>query len=605
MPRVAAIHRFPVKGLGGEHLDAVEVSRSGIPLDRALGITTCRLPIAPFGRWTTYEAFHALDSRPDLGGFRAEVVNSGGRATTVLVSSPSGSAVEAQLDDGVLAEHPELTATVRAWFAPVGGDARLVASGAHLWDVEAASLSIVNLATVRAVSTAAGVDLDPLRFRANVYLEGLPAWAELDLPGRRLALGDVEVEIFAPIERCRATSVDPRRGGADVNVPGVLAAHFGHLFCGIYGRVVVGGRLHVGDRVDVASASDRDIGRLDVGPEDVASTAPRPACVRRVTEPVPGVRSLEFADSFGLLEHARPGQHLRLHRHGPVPAWRNYTISRVSDDRARVTVRIEDDGRFSPWVSRLEPGDTVEVSGPLGTAALDPTDVGPVLVLTAGIGITPALAILHALAHAGSSRRIDVVHVARSEGATPHWDELLEAVDQLPSGRAHLFLTAQARSAPARSGRPSSSFIGELLDAPADTTVYLCGPSSFVRDMRAVAQGHGVGDDAIHSDPFYSPRPPDLVPRPAPTPGPFHVDFGEGRRSTWREGTGTLLDLAESAGLRPRASCRAGVCGTCLTAVRGEVFHVVDPLVDLAPGTALICSAVPVSDVEVGPIDSR
>ncbi|MGX5653358.1 MOSC domain-containing protein [Geodermatophilus nigrescens] len=596
---VESIHRYVVKALGGEHLQETVLTQSGIDHDRAFGIATEQMPIAPFGEWTTYEAFHGLDTRPDLGGFSA-VLRDDSASPTIEIVHPSGQRLEVGPPGAATSDDGAVQSVIRDWFAPTGGEARLVRAGTHLYDVAEASLTIVNLATVRAIGAALGIAVDPLRFRANVYIDGLPAWAELDLPGRRLQLGGAQVDVFAPVERCSATSVHPTRGGCDINMPRALAVTFGHAFCGVYARVHVAGPLRVGDRFEIGGPAEWDAARLSLDSPDYARSCPRPAVVVAAAGTGRGSTSLELADPFGLLDRAAPGQHLRVHRRDE-PVWRNYTVSAVTDGRARITVRGREDGPGSGWVTRLREGDRVDVTGPFGDV-LDLARDAPLVLLSAGIGITPTLAMLRGLVQAGTTRRVDVVHVARSAASVPHRDEIERAREALPGLRVHLFLTdptADGGGIRHRRGRPRAADLASLLGSPEGADVHICGPQGFVTDMRAWARAAGVPAERVHVDPFYSPAVSYLAPRPAPLDGPFTIDYGDGRRLTWTRASGSLVEAAEAAGIPTRTSCRSGVCGTCRSVVRGEVFHTLEPLEELPDGRALACVAVPVSDLEV------
>jgi len=111
-------------------------------------------------------------------------------------------------------------------------------------------VSIINLASVAAVATAVGRPVDPLRFRANVYVTGWPAWYEFDLVGREIALGaSARLKIIKPIVRCAATNVDPDTGMRDLSIPDTLLRSFGHADCGVYGEVVEAGGIVRGDDV--------------------------------------------------------------------------------------------------------------------------------------------------------------------------------------------------------------------------------------------------------------------------------------------------------------------------------------------------------------------
>ena len=110
-------------------------------------------------------------------------------------------------------------------------------------------VSIINLNSLRDLETRIGKPLDPLRFRANLYVEGWPAWAENDWVDRELMVGFARARVFKPIVRCVATHVDPQTGERDIDVVKALFDNYGHMNCGIYVHVTDGGRVTVGDAV--------------------------------------------------------------------------------------------------------------------------------------------------------------------------------------------------------------------------------------------------------------------------------------------------------------------------------------------------------------------
>jgi len=129
----------------------------------------------------------------------------------------------------------------------------LHAPGHSFSDVAKKVISIINLASVAAVETAVGAPVDPLRFRANLYVSGWPAWHEFSLLDRDIAIGDgVQLKIVKRIVRCAATNVEPGTGIRDLSIPETLMKAFGHADCGVYGEVVGAGRISVGDAVNVA-----------------------------------------------------------------------------------------------------------------------------------------------------------------------------------------------------------------------------------------------------------------------------------------------------------------------------------------------------------------
>ena len=111
-------------------------------------------------------------------------------------------------------------------------------------------VSIINLDSVAAIEKMVGQPVHPLRFRANLYVRGWPAWSELDLLGRTLAIGDVRLKMVKRIVRCAATNVDPETAARDLNIPHTLMRALGHCDCGVYAEVVAGGTIKTDDKVE-------------------------------------------------------------------------------------------------------------------------------------------------------------------------------------------------------------------------------------------------------------------------------------------------------------------------------------------------------------------
>ena len=125
----------------------------------------------------------------------------------------------------------------------------LYGDGHSFSDVARKVVSIINLASVAAVEALIGRPVDPLRFRANLYVTGWPAWRELDLLGRELTVGGVRLKVVKRIVRCAATNVDPQTGARDMEIPPTLMRTFNHMDCGIYAEVIGAGDIAVGDAV--------------------------------------------------------------------------------------------------------------------------------------------------------------------------------------------------------------------------------------------------------------------------------------------------------------------------------------------------------------------
>jgi len=520
MATLRSMWTYPVKGGPGRSLEDAEIGPQGLPEDRRWAVPSGRFPLTGTG-WITRRAFRNLaqDVSPD------------------------------------------------AWSGP------LVERGVPLWDAPDTTISVINLATLADISAVTGVEIDPRRFRANLYLDGLPAWAELSWPGTCLRIGEVDLEVDRLIERCRAITVNPDTATRDLRLPALLQSHYGHLNCGVYARVRRPGAVRVGAEVCLGPAQ--------------TPVAPLPGWPRKVevvarAEESPGVTSLWLLDPAGLAHRARPGQHVRiLARDADGPVWRCFTVSGTEPDRFRITVRRH--GRMGDLLLT----DDLAVTGPHGSVVLADTG-GPLLLLSAGIGITVTVALLRSLE--GTARPVRVLHVDRG-CRVALWEEVLALRDRLDDVQVRLVDTAV-------SGRPSSDDIAAMAREGVGEA-FVCGPDGFAEMVSTGLADAGVAPEAIRRERFYSPAPPHEE-RPAPLPGPFRVRFGD-TAATWTETDGTLLELGDGIGVDLPSGCRSGVCGECSQRlISGEVAYLTDPLVPPDDGQVLLCCAVPVSDTEVG-----
>lgn len=256
--RLSQITRYPVKGFTPDTIERCELAPGrGLPFDRAAGFTSGNLPDPPRkGGWVRARTFLQLTAYPELARFRSAFDEA---SRTITLTAPDGATARARLG------HPdsfaEANALIRRHFAPGPHGAPELheqAPDRGHWDFTDTVLSLCNLATVRAVEAAAGRPLDPLRFRANLHIEGLDAWREFGLVGHRLRVGGAELEIMRPVMRCAATSANPMNGEVDIDVPELLRRSFGHQFLAVYARVVSGGPIGRGDPVTDLGASGRD-----------------------------------------------------------------------------------------------------------------------------------------------------------------------------------------------------------------------------------------------------------------------------------------------------------------------------------------------------------
>jgi uncharacterized protein YcbX len=245
---VAGIFRHPVKGFTPEPLTFVDLAPDrGFPADRIYAVEN-----GPSGfdeaapAFIPKQKFTVLASLPKVAAVRTRYDET---AEALVAEAPGAPAFR-----GRLAEE-EGRLEFAAWLAAVLGDEAhgplKVVAAPDSWrftDNPRGQVSIINLASVADLSRRMGVELDPLRFRANLYVDGWPAWAELGLSaGRRLMLGWAEAEVFKPIARCAATEVNPLTAERDAEVTRALFDAFGHVHCGIYVRMTKAGRVSLGD----------------------------------------------------------------------------------------------------------------------------------------------------------------------------------------------------------------------------------------------------------------------------------------------------------------------------------------------------------------------
>jgi ferredoxin-NADP reductase/MOSC domain-containing protein YiiM/ferredoxin len=316
------------------------------------------------------------------------------------------------------------------------------------------------------------------------------------------------------------------------------------------------------------------------------------------------------------LPAARPGQYLTLRIQpdsGQRAVLRNYSLSGPPDaGYYRITVKHEHDGAASGYLhTRLAVGDQLDVAAPRGTFILDRTHA-PVLLISAGIGATPVLAMLHALADGHSDREIWWLHGARSSRDHSFAAETLNLLASLPNVRTHVYYSRpgpndlEGREFDS-AGRLTASLLAEL-EPPRDAEAYLCGPTPFMEEMSAGLAAMGIDASRIHTEPF-GPAPgltPGIAATPARTPHPPAGKPGNGptiefARSNlaipWSSDYTSLLELAEACDVPVRWSCRTGVCHSCeTTLIAGNVEYDPDPVEPPADGSVLICCSRPRDD---------
>ena len=326
----------------------------------------------------------------------------------------------------------------------------------------------------------------------------------------------------------------------------------------------------------------------------------------RPLEPFKGGQFLTF-------EFALPGQ--------DQPVVREYSLSSPPHETAhyRVAVKREE---APPGRSDLPPGlasvylhDAVEegaelsVHAPRGQFVLDPDSARPVVLLSGGVGLTPTVSMLHELA-AGGDRDAWLIHACDNGRVHAMGDELRALAAGNPRIRTHVCYRFPETTDAGRfdsEGVVTKALLQSLLPLD-DYEFYLCGPSPFMKAVYGALRELGIHNDRVHFE-FFGPatlitepeEPAAAAPDPSETADGPQVTFRKsGKTVVWDGSAETLLEFAESHGLQPEFSCRAGVCNTCMIGLAaGEVHYIEEPLDPPEPGTALICCSRPVTDVEL------
>jgi ferredoxin-NADP reductase/MOSC domain-containing protein YiiM len=487
------------------------------------------------------------------------------------------------------------------------------------------------------------------QFGENLTVDGLPD-DEVCL-GDRYRIGEAEFEVTQPRVTCYRVGL--RLG--EPELPALLVAHHRP---GFYLRVLREGHIEAGDEIvkmstgpgalTVADADallylpDRDPAKLrlalsipalspgwqgsfrellaaDEGadqPTGPAWEGFRALRVAEVTAENPTVTSIRLTAPDGSrLPDARAGQYLTLRlpvsgRSAPV---RSYSLSAAPDSGSyRISVKHEPHGVASGYMTTgLRAGAVLEVAAPRGDFVLT-EDTDPVLLISAGIGLTPVLAMLHELAASRSRREVWWVHGARSPREHPLAAEAHTLLDALPHSREHLFYSAatpeELRRTHATAGRVTKEGL-TALGVPADATAYICGPESFMADMTAALTAAGLDPARVHTElfgalPVINPGlteraavPPHQPPGP-PGTGPMVTFARSGISTPFPDHTRSVLELADACDVPARWSCRTGVCHTCVTPLlTGRVAYAPTPLEPPPDGEVLICCARPESDV--------
>jgi ferredoxin-NADP reductase/MOSC domain-containing protein YiiM len=502
------------------------------------------------------------------------------------------------------------------------------------------------------------------QFGENFTIEGLPD--DTVCIGDRYQIGSAVFEVTQPRVTCY-------RVGIRMNEPRMPALLTSNGRPGFYFRVLQEGAVGAGDAiVKVGEAKERmtvaEINALLYSPNHPRDGLERAGRIEALSpgwrssfeallqsqttaagsgnaglapaaagHPVaPGFRSLavtaidqESADVLSLtmqstdnqpLATALPGQYvvLRLQRSaGGPPLFRSYSLSGpLSTERYRISIKMEPDGAAGTYLrEHVRVGDALDVSSPRGSFILESGEQ-PVVLLSAGIGATPVLAMLHALAAARSTRQVLWVHAARDRQHHPFAAEVRRLMLAVPHGRSYVCYSrpgardkmGEDYDAMGHLSRP----IFDQAGVASAAEVYLCGPARFMADMKETLGTLGVKPKRIHVEIFNGNEPmtPGVVnaatraphpPKDEANTGPLVSFARSGIDAHWKASAyQSILELAEACDVPVRWSCRTGVCHSCESGlVSGAVVYEPEPLDKAADGNVLVCCSKPIRDVVI------
>jgi ferredoxin-NADP reductase/MOSC domain-containing protein YiiM len=501
-------------------------------------------------------------------------------------------------------------------------------------------------------------DLVPGLLGENLTVDGLPD-DEVCI-GDRYRIGEAVLEVTQPRVTCY-------RAGMRIGEPRMAALLVSHRRPGFYCRVLTEGEVEAGQEiVKISSGSEQvTVAEVDallylpghprdaleralrvpalspgwkvslqslaqqpdsesaptgnVGLTAAASSPPpawkgfQPLQVIGIHDESRNVRSVVLASPEGAsLPEWLAGQSITLRlptESGGAALIRNYSLSnRPGSGEYRISVKQEPHGAASRHIhAHVKTGDLLDVAAPRGTFFLNGSAT-PVILLSAGVGVTPVLSMLHSLVKACSIREIWWLHGARDGSEHPFAQESHSLLNQLPNSRFRIFYsrpTAADRQGVdySEQGRLSTTAISRL-GLPRDADAYLCGPAAFMDELGAGLVAYGLDPARVHTEIFgaapaltpgiaaMSLRP--HLPAGPPGPGPDVQFARSGISAPWGPPHTSLLEFAEACDVPTRWSCRTGVCHNCETALlSGTVRYDPEPLEPPAEGNILICCARP------------
>lgn len=553
-----------------------------------------------------------------------------------------------------------------AWKQPVEGPSmvrRLNIDGDGQGDLgghggENRAVLVYQLDSYRHWAAELNRDLRPGDFGENLTVDGLP---DHDVCiGDRYEIGDALFEVTQPRVTCY-------RLGLRLDEPRMAALLVSHRRPGFYCRVLREGHIQAGDEIVKVADGPYRVTVAEIDALLYLPGHPRAALERalRVEALSPGwktsLRALlddtrtgdghEPAGNRGLTgvyaeppawsgwrtlrvievdQESRNVMAVTLADTAPLPRWqagqsvavripglqgtetliRNYSLSNnPASGVYRIGVKREPHGVVSQWIHQhVSVGATLDIAAPRGTFVVAAGN-RPVVLISAGVGVTPMLSMLNAVADTDPDRPLWWLCGARNASEQPFAAEAAQLLTRMPHSTSRVFFSAPAESDQAgvdydEQGRISAAAL-RALDLPADALVFICGPETFMRDVGAALADCGLEPGNVSTEIFgaHAALTPGVRPAGAVAPhAPVGavgtgalVQFARSAISVpWGGGYGSLLEFAEACDVPTRWSCRTGVCHNCETALlSGDVDYSIEPLDQPAPGNVLLCVAIP------------
>jgi ferredoxin-NADP reductase/MOSC domain-containing protein YiiM len=489
-------------------------------------------------------------------------------------------------------------------------------------------------------------DLTHGNFGENFTVDGL-ADDEVHI-GDRFRIGGAELEVTQPRVTCY-------RVGIRMNQPDMPQLLVAHKRPGFYLRVLVEGEVQAGDHIEQIAAGPeqmtvadvdallylpgrrrRDLTRAqripalssgwrqsfrelltqaDATPPPPAWPGFRPLRVTAVERESETITSFYLSDDDRHAAPAQPGQYLSVRLRpdpdGP-PLIRSYSLSTAAGD-GTYRISVKRDGAASRHLhDAIAAGATLDAAAPRGDFTLDAQRERPVVLISAGVGATPVLAMLHALAADAMPAPVWWIHTARDQHQQAFAREVDELLARLPDAHRVVCLTTPAPDTPHGesdlTGRLTAARLADL-GLPLGGDYYLCGPTAFMDDVSAALVARGVPPERVRSERFgtidvtasgviQGDRPPPHPPAGAPGTGPLVSFVRSGLNVAWSDDHTSLLELAEACDVPVDFGCRTGVCHACrTTTLSGTPRYRTEPLERPAAGDVLMCCAVPDGEI--------